>query len=436
MEELLDPALQPGLEEDLIDRYIPSYHGTSIIDLNVMLWVYRMINSPCQLQEKMALFWHTVLCAGHTKVDYALEMRDMIDMFRQHGMGNFRDLLVKLSRNPGMLFYLDNYMSHKGAVNENWGRELLELFSLGVGKDQRPNYSEEDVKACSEAFTGWNVSGGYPPFPYGQSPWQFQYDPADHDASPRTFLGETGHWNGEDAIDIICRQPAAARFVARHMYDFFVADEPPVPAWEKTPPRDMEAIEALEKVYFDSHYDIKAMLRALFNSDFFKDARFQKMKSPAEVVAGTLRLVGDHREVRPDLLEVAREPRYMGMDVMDPPTVEGWHTGAEWIDSGTLVERINFVAGMVGNTNLPGVQSIIQRLMVRGPTLSPEGLLDGCLDLLGPVEVSQDSRGKLLDYARKSGALRHGTEQEQVLFARRVSELLQLIAATPEYQFC
>ena len=329
VEELLNPEQQPGIDEALVLRYYPGYSHSNNMATNVLLWVYWMINNPRQLQEKMALFWHTIFCAGNSKIDYGVEMRVMVDMFRQQGMGNFRELLVELSKNPGMLYYLDNNVSHKIAVNENYGRELLELFSVGVGKDEEFNYSEDDVKACARAFTGWNIAPAYPPFPYGSSLWQFRYDPADHDDGEKTFLGETGRWNGEDIIDIICKQPATGRFVARHMYDFFVADEPPVPAWRLSPPRDMEAIRILEKAYFDSHYDIGAMLRALFTSDFFKSeaVRFQKVKSPAEVVAGTMRLVGEHREIKHGLWEISQMPKYMGMDLMNPPTVEGWHTG-------------------------------------------------------------------------------------------------------------
>ena len=435
VEELLNPQQRPDLEEDLALRYHPSYYQGMAAETNVQHWIYRMINSPRQLEEKMTLFWHMILCAGYSKVDYNFETLTMIDMFRQQGMGNLRDLLVGLSGSPGMLFYLDNTESHKGAVNENYGRELLELFSMGVGKDEQSNYSEEDVKVCSQAFTGWTVATGYPTFPYGSSPWRFLYDPTDHDDSVKTFLGETGKFNGEDVVDIICRQPGTARFISRHLYNFFVADEPQVPAWQATPPRDLEAVKVLEKAYFDSHYDIKAMLRALFNADFFKQARFTKMKNPAEVVVGTLRLVGEHREIKPELLEMVRESRFMGMDLMNPPTVEGWHTGAEWIDSGTLVERINFVSGMVGNTGLPGVQSIVNRLMGRGEALAPEELVDGCLELMGSIEVSGDVRKQLTGHARKAGVLRHKTAGERAEFTDRVVQMLQMLAATPQYQF-
>jgi uncharacterized protein (DUF1800 family) len=205
-------------------------------------WAWRMINSKRPLEEKIALFWHGVLCTGSSKVQHQKQQLIEFDMFRRCGLGSFRDILLEISRDPSMIFYLDNCMSHKGAINENYGRELLELFSMGVGMDGHPNYTEDDVKACARAFTGWNNAPAYPPFPYGRSPWQFRYDPADHDDSMKTFLGQTGRWNGNDILDMVCKQPATARFIARHLYNFFVADEVPVPNSRLTPTKDQAAI--------------------------------------------------------------------------------------------------------------------------------------------------------------------------------------------------
>ena len=436
VEELLNPEAQPAIEEDLMMRYHPSYYNPAAIEVSNQIWMYRMINSPRQLQEKMVLFWHMIFCAGNSKIDHGEEMGTLIQIFRDHGMGNFRDLLVRLSTNPGMVYYLDNSESHKANINENYGRELLELFSLGVGKDEEFNYSEDDVKACAHAFTGWNIAPAYPPFPHGRSAWKFRYDPADHDDSEKTFLGETGPWNGQDIIDIICKQPGAARFVARHLYNFFVADEVPIPSWRQTPPRDVEAIRILEQAYYDSGYEISAMLQALFTSDFFKSesVRFAKVRNPAEMVAGIMRMVGEHQEVKPGMLEIGLEPRYMGMDLLNPPTVEGWHTGHEWIDSGTLVERINFAADYLGKTDLPGVQSMIGQLMARGQTLQPNEFVDGCLDLVS-LSVSQETLGELTAHAQSGGELRHGTDSERAEFTRRSGEMFQMIAATADFQF-
>ncbi len=247
----------------------------------------------------------------------------------------------------------------------------------------------------------------------------------------KTFLGETGNWNGEDIINIIVKQPAAARFVSRHLYNFFVADEPQVPAWQHTAPQDPEAIKMLEAEYFRSNYDIRSMLRVLFNSDFFKNARFAKVKSPVETVVGTTRLVGDFTFPKPGFNALALTIRYMGQDLLNPPTVEGWHTGKEWIDSGTLVERINFTADQVGNVNLPGVRDILARLRAEGPTLSPERLVDGCLDLLGGYKLAEETRSELVTLARNGGELQTGVAD----FSQRAAQMLQSIVATTEYLF-
>ena len=437
LDDLLNPESQPIIEEDLVYRYNPSYWQSAAIENNVQAWLYTMINTPRQLQEKMSLFWHMIFCAGHSKIDSGYEMGRMVAMFREHGMGNFRDLIYRLSTSPGMMYYLDNTESHQVAVNENYGRELLELFSLGAGKDEEFNYSEDDVKACARAFTGWNNAPAYPPFPYGRSPWEFRFDPADHDDGEKTFLGETGPWNGDDILDIICKQPATARFLARHLYNYFVADDAQIPAWRLTPPQNLNLIQEMEKAYFDSGYDITEMLRVLFNSDTFKseEVRYAKVKSPAEVVAGTLRLVDEHREIKLGLFQHSQEPKYMGMDLMNPPTVEGWHTGREWIDSGTLVERINYASELLGNTELPGVKGLINRLMSRGDSLSPETFVDGCLDLIGPITVDDGTRSELVAHAQKSGDLRHSSSSEQSDFTRRTGEMFQMIASTAEFQF-
>ena len=180
------------------------------------------------------------------------------------------------------------------------------------------------------------------------------------------------------------------------MCNFFVADEPPVPSWRLTPPLHPELVNTLERTYFESGYDITAMLRALFTSETFKSesVRYSKVKSPAEMVVGALRLAGEHREIKPGLFDISLEPKYMGMDLMNPPTVEGWHTGREWIDSGTLVERINFASDLLGNTELPGVQAMIYRLKALGQELSPEALVDGCLDIGWPAARSWGDAGR------------------------------------------
>ena len=435
VEELLHTEDQPDVEMDLMERYMPEYGELIGIFSAQQVWLYRMINTKRPLQEKMSLFWHGIMCTGFAKTDNPLQNTANLEMMREHCLGSYRDLLLEVSRHPTMVHYLDNIDNHKDAINENFGRELLELFSLGVGMDGKFNYTEDDVKAASRAFTGWFLAPSLPIFPYGRFTWDFAYDPGDHDDSEKTFLGETGRWNGEDIIDILVSQPATARFISRHLCNFFVADEPHVPAWKDTPPRDMEAIKTLESSFTDNNGDMRSVMRTLFNSDFFKNSRFSKLKSPAEVVASTMRLVKDHREVKPGLFPISMECNYMGQDLLNPPSVEGWHTGKEWINSGSLVERINFVADQVGNTELPGVKLIVDRMTSDTSTMSPEEFVDGCLDLIGPVEVNEKTRDALIERVRSGGTLGRGTEEELSRFTRRVSEMLQLIVSTAEYQY-
>jgi uncharacterized protein (DUF1800 family) len=431
VEELLHPENQPEMERDLMMRYQPQWVSAAGLEGQQEEWAYRMINTKRPLEEKIALFWHGVFITGHAKCEYPKQQQAELDMFRTIGLGSFHTLLKRLARDPAMVFYLDNCMSHAGAINENWGRELLELFSLGVGMDGEENYSEDDVKEAARAFTGWTVTNSVPRYPYGKYDAAFMYDPSDHDNEEKTFLGKTGNLNGDDIIDTIVTQPGCARFIARHLYNFFVADEPQVPAWKDTPPRDLEAIKLLEDEYFRSNYDIGSMLRVLFNSNFFKESRFAKVKSPAETVAGTMRLVGDFALPKPGLNGMALTIRYMGQDLLNPPTVEGWHTGKEWIDSGTLVERINFTADQVGNTSLPGVRAIINRLGSSGPTMSAEGLVNGCLDMLGAYEMADETRTQLLALAQSEGEIRTDAPE----FDQRVGQMLQSIVATTEYLF-
>ncbi len=434
VEELLHPESQAPWEDDILQRYVVSWRDTLTLESAQAKWIYRMINSKRPLEEKIALFWHSILCTGMSKLENATMMSSAVEMFRNLGLGSVRDMLVELSKEPGMVFYLDNCESHKDAINENFGRELLELFALGVGMDDRPNYTEEDVKVCAQAFTGWTLGGLIPRYPYSRYTREFVYDADDHDDSEKLFLGERGRFNGEDVIDIILKQPGCTRFISRHLYNFFVADEPQVPAWQNTPPQDPEAVSTLEKALVENNYEIRPVLRVLFNSDFFKEARFTKVKSPAEVVASTMRLVQDFTSPRVGIYPIAMEARYMGQDLLNPPSVEGWHTGKEWIDSGSLVERINFVADQVGNTDLPGVKAIVNRLAAQG-TMSTEQFVDSCLDLMGPLQVSEDTLKMLVEYAEKGGELRNSTEEERTHFTQCVGEMLQLIGSTQEYQF-
>jgi uncharacterized protein (DUF1800 family) len=418
LDDLLHPEQAPDLEEDLLFRSFPDFHETRKVDVAAAAWVWRMIHTQRPLQEKMTLFWHCLFATGNSKVESPLQMATQIATFRRVALSDFRTILLELSRDPAMLFWLDNQLNTKDVHNENYGRELLELFSMGIG-----TYSEDDVKNCARAFTGWNFKETVPAVkPYGRFLWAFDFRPDLHDDQGKAFLGEHGAFDGTDIIDIIVRQPATGRFLARRLYLFFVADHP-----------DPEAIESLAAVYHASHYDIRAMLRALFLSPYFRSERayYARVKSPAEHVVGIMRLVGDYATPKPGFGEISLECRYMGQDLLNPPSVEGWHSGREWIDTGCLVERVIFAARLLGDLSQPGVQRLIARLRPQGE-LSPEGFVDACLDLLGPLRVKPKTHAALLKFVARSGPLR--LDQEPQAAEQRVAELLSLIASTREFQ--
>ena len=441
VEELLNTDVPSGIEDDLLRRYHPDHSGGIGMAAFEAHWLYRMVKSETPLQEKVALFWHGVFATGYSKLTQGKALMDQISMFRRCGMGSFRTLLIELSRDPSMIIWLDNQDNHKGAINENYGRELLELFSMGVG-----NYSENDIRECARAFTGWTVANteymtkravNDSLWPYGRLNLHFEYRPEDHDDGEVTFLGQKGHFNGEDVVDIICQQQATAKFISRQMYSFFVADEPPVTQWSYTEPKDPEAVDMLSRVYFDSGYSVRAMLRALFLSDSFRSegSRYAKVKGPAELVAGVLKLTGEYHTPKPKIQDDGYQMGIMGQTLANPPSVEGWHEGVEWVNTGSLVERVNFAAQQFGDINKPGVRAMATSLLAGSDgVLTPERLVDGALEQMGAVSVSEETRAALIGFASQEGDLHYLPDESDETASGRVVQMLQLVASTPEFQ--
>ena len=430
VDDLLDPTDTSWIGDHLVRRFHHEQSGMISAFGPSEYWLYRMVTTKAPLIEKVTLFWHGIFATGYPKVVHGKVLSNQIAMFRRNGLGRFNDLLVELSKDPAMIVWLDNQDNHNRAINENYGRELLELFSLGVG-----NYSEDDIKEAARAFTGWTIgnteymvvrSNRDSDWPYGRIAWHFEFKKDDHDNREKTFLGETGNFNGEDIVEIICKQAATARFISRHMYHFFVADEPQVPQWPHVEPQDPAAIQQLVDAYFSSNYSIKEMLRTLFKSDFFKseDVRYKRMKSPAELVTGILRLSGHLDRPRREIMVHAMKMQYMGQWLHNPPSVEGWHQGKEWIETGNLVERVNFASEQLGDMNMPGVASIVSMIVDEG--VSGDELFERCLGELGEFELSDGTDESLRKYASASGP----ADEE------KATGMLRLIAACPEFQLC
>ena len=430
VDDLLDPPDTSWMGDHPVRRFHHEQSGMISGWGPGEYWLYRMVTTKAPLIEKVTLFWHNIFATGYPKVVHGKVLSHQIAMFRRNGLGRFNDLLIELSKDPAMIVWLDNQDNHNGAINENYGRELLELFSMGVG-----NYSEEDIKEAARAFTGWTIgnteymvlrSNRDSDWPYGRIAWHFEFKEDDHDNGEKTFLGEKGNFNGEDIVEIICRQEATARFISRHMYHFFVADEPPVPQWPHVKPQDPEAIQQLLDAYFGSSYSIKEMLRTLFKSDFFKseDVRYKRVKNPAELMTGVLRLSGHLDRPRRETIVHAMKMNFMGQWLHNPPSVEGWHQGEEWIETGSLVERVNFAAEQLGDMNMPGVASMVSKIVGEG--VSADELLERCLKELGEFELTEDTGESLREYATAGGPV----DDE------KATGMLRLIAACRDFQRC
>ena len=255
------------------------------------------------------------------------------------------------------------------------------------------------------------------------------YRDADHDDAVKTFLGETGRFNGAEIVAIIARQEATARFISTRLLQFFAADE--------IDTEGEQAIQAMMRSYFDSGYEMRAVLRTLFHSDYFKSekARYARVKGPVELLVGAIRLAGSYRTPTLGAHQLAYQTFYMGQGLLQPPSVEGWHEGLEWIDSGSLVERINFITKELGNVRNPGVRAIIDRLAAEpGGTLTPAQLVDRCLDLMGPIAVHDETRAALVAFAARDGELHLEAHQPGDAAEQRVGNMLRMIASTREFQ--
>ncbi|WP_231458905.1 MULTISPECIES: DUF1800 family protein [unclassified Pedobacter] len=278
-------------------------------DLNIA-WVEKMINTATPLREKMTLFWHGHFACRSNNPMFAQQLNNIQ---RENGLGSFKTLLVEVSKSPAMLQYLNNQQNRKGKPNENFARELMELFTLGRG-----NYTEQDIKESARSFTGWMYD----------KDGSFVFRPNLHDEQPKTFFGKTGNFDGENIIDIILEKPQTAQFIAQKIYKFFVNDTP-----------NEAHVKDLADTFFKSGYDISAMMKKMFMADWFYSPENvgTKIKSPAEF------LVGLSREFyvtynKPQVLIQLQSS--LGQYLFNPPNVAGWPGGQSWIDSSSLMLRM------------------------------------------------------------------------------------------------
>ncbi len=275
-----------------------------------LAWLHQMINSPQQLREKVALFWHGHFASRNLNILY---QQQLLDIIRKHALGNFGELLTEVSKSAAMINFLNNNQNKKNHPNENFAREVMELFTLGRG-----NYSENDIKEAARAFTGWGATVG----------GQFVFRKQQHDAGYKTVLGKSGNLQGEDVLQILLEQKQTAVFIVRKVYKFFVNEQV-----------DDEKVSRLAERFFQSNYDIAALFKDIFNSDWFYDSKNigSKIKSPVELIVGIQRAIPMQLE-NPEAQLLLQ--RLLGQLLFYPPNVAGWPGGKNWIDSSSLMLRM------------------------------------------------------------------------------------------------
>jgi len=371
-------------------------------------WLLRMIYTARPLEEKLTLFWHGVLTSAISKVGSAPIMLNQNKYLRANALANFPDLLKGITRDPAMMIWLDTWTNRKGHANENYARELMELFSLGVG-----NYTETDVRESARAFTGLTLRGNRK---LGQV--QSFFAPRLHDDGTKTFLGHTGNFAADDIIDIIVPLPASAQFITRKMFDYFVYPNP-----------TDNVLAPFVQTYRSSGYSIKELIRALLKSPEFSSplAYRAEVKSPAEVVAGTARVLGIQTDGRglPYLTD------RMGQELFNPPNVAGWPGGTTWLSSGTWLARLNFANLVSALADSPRDPSGPAHDVFAGAPTSPTDLVDQLANLLLDGQLQPNQRQVLVDYLTPaSGTL---ASAPRAWLDERRRGALYLALATPEY---
>ncbi len=408
---LIDPGYTTAQFNQIVDappksqaRY-RSFEETNEIQAR---WLYAMVYTPHPLLERLTLFWHNHFATSIAKVGQPALMLKQNMLLRKHALGKFRPFLLEMSKDPAMLIWLDSNSNVKGTANENYARELMELFSLGVG-----NYTEKDIKEAARAFTGWHTAGQ-----------EFVFNNSQHDDDPKTVLEQTGNWDGGDIVRILLDRKdkagaVAPRFLARKLYRHFISEREALPD---------SLIEPLAKRLFETDYNLADLMGVMLRSRLFfsSHAYRQRIKSPAEFVVGTLRALKD-RDAGVGMQELASVMEGLGQTLFAPPNVKGWDGGRAWLNSATHLARHNAAWAFVGGES-PELKDAVSPLppIEKFAGKEPEKQLAFLLDLFLQGDVEKAAHEKLTEYLK--------TESKEEARGKRLRETAHLILLMPEYQ--
>jgi uncharacterized protein (DUF1800 family) len=448
--EAVDSLVSYQSEPDDVDGNIgkPGYVGTTtrgvfspasnLTDAR-QRWLFRMVHTNRPLQEKMTLFWHNHFATGQSKIAGALgategvrymaakasedpgKVRGQIEMLRDNALGNFRDILLNVAKDTAMLVWLDGRTNTKTKPQENFGREIMELFTVGVG-----HYTEPDVYAAARVFTGWNLQRPGTAAD-GSQHYEFVYNGGQHDTAPKTFSfpiysngsatipsrsAADGMQDGIDLIDALAGSPNTARYLAGKLYRFFVSDfGDPDPAF----------VDRIASTYLQSRYDMRAVMREVLLSPQFSSSVFRRYAWPVEFVVRAMKDIGwVGFSVNDALTPLAN----MGQTLFDPPDVAGWDSGQSWFSTGAMLARMNFGATLAAN------QKFNLAKAAKGNSSSPDAMLSFFDDQLMTPSMGAAVRAELTSYLRATGTWTGSDAQLQA----KAPGLVHLIAGSAEYQ--
>lgn len=404
-------------------------------------WIVRFVLTRRQFEEKMTLFWHNHFATAISKVNIGNGVLMFLQnqTLRRHALDRFDTLLLKVAQDPAMLVWLDGITNVRGQANENFARELQELFTMGITDvvTGEPNYTEEDVKEIARAFTGWRFRRAR-----GNDPFNFEFliDPSQHDNGPKEIYGQIANFSGEDVVQVLAARRATARFLVKKVFDFFV-----YPLTDSA--ADKATIEQFADVYVNGDHSIKALLRAIFVSDQFYSsrARFAMVKNPVEFIVGAIRMLGGSYKPGTTRGDSGRRDgnlytasRNLGMDLFNPPDVAGWDLNLGWMNTATALNRFNFAnqfATLRFGRNEPiGAYLTIEQLMgfIKA---NAKKTVKKLLSRLGPLEVSSETVKTLRNYLLKDDQGVVGDPVMDEAFAdNKIRGLIHQILSLPEFQ--
>jgi uncharacterized protein (DUF1800 family) len=405
VDRLLNPEQVDDSATDLLLAPLAAELGDpKKIEAAKFYWFNRMLYTQRPLQEKLTLFWHNHFATANSKVGNSVLMQQQIQLLRTYGFGNFETLVQKVTRDPATLIWLDNRLNRKGAPNENYAREVQELFTVGIG-----NYTEQDIHEAARAFTGHTLDKNL----------NYVFNPAQHDAGVKTFQGQTGNFDADDILGILVRNPATARYITTKLFSFFVYDSP-----------DASIIDRLAFTFVSTNFDIRSVLRDIFSGpEFLSPQAFHgQLKQPVDYVIGSLKSL-NVQNIGPDVTQVLRR---MGQDLLNPPDVSGWKYGPGWINSTTLFERFNWGNRLSSgrDSTKPYFSDTAAQIQAHAIS-SPDELVDYYLGLFVDGDTTPEARQALIDYLNAPTSLALDDGGALDLKARG---LVHLALATPTYQ--